>query len=232
MRCSYFQYIFISISFLSTYSNTVPVLSLLGLSTVSGCCGNGVCEAGEDIFSCNSDCAYSCGAECKELSTTFAGGNGSQGNYFKVQAVQDVVVTGFTIHTTNTGTGTVKIYEKAGDYVGHEQDATQWNEIMNDASIVGAGSNTVLPNLEISVVIPAGTTRSFYIWTSLGVRYTNGSTEGNMYVENQGELQFYEGKGSGGEFGGTFSPRVWNGIIEYGLEQVRLHVVYYFSLQV
>lgn len=101
---------------------------------------------------------------------------------------------------------------------------------MNDNTIVGAGSSTVLPGFDIPIVVSAGTVRSFYVWTSLGIRYTNGASEGTMFVENPSEIIFYEGKGSGGEFGGTFSPRVWNGVIEYGLEAVRTYMMCCFTL--
>ena len=185
--------------------------------TVSGCCGNDICEAGESPLTCPSDCNFDCGAECKSLTTTFADNNGSQGNFFKIQALQDLYVTGFTINSSASGTGTVKVYAKDGDYVGFEGNQAAWT-LIYEKSVSSPGANTDLGKLDLALLVPANTFKSFHVWTSLGIRYTNGSGEGNVFSQTPGEIIFYEGKGAGGEFGGTFSPRVWNGEIEYGFD--------------
>ena len=186
----------------------------------TGCCGNGVCEAGDTFVTCPADgCTYDCGADCRTLLTTFDANNGASGNIFKVEAVQDIVITGFTIHTSDAGSGTVKIWDRTGDYVGSEGDPEAWNLIMNEGFTgAGFGQQTPLADLGVPILIPAGTFRSFYVYSSLGVQYTNGSVEGSIYSTNAGEIIFYEGKGTAGEIGaGTYAPRVWNGIIQYGL---------------
>jgi hypothetical protein len=165
---------------------------------------------GETIETCSLDCGS------RTLETTFVGGNGSDGNMFKVQTLRDIAITGFTIHNTAAGTITVKIFEKSGDYVGFELDSAAWN-LIHEETLTGSGqgSPTALSNLDSPVFISGGATHSFYIRSTGGMRYTNGGTEGTLFVENT-DLSFYEGKGVSGEFGGTFSPRVWNGIIQYG----------------
>ena len=82
--------------------------------------------------------------------------------------------------------------------------------------MVGLGENnqTVLPPLNVSVPVSAGCEHSFYVYSSLGVRYTNGASEGSVYASNE-DIVFHEGKGVAGPFSYWFSPRVWNGIIEY-----------------
>ena len=162
---------------------------------------------------------YDCGADCRTLLTTFDANTSGKGNIFKVQAVQDIVITGFTIHTTNAGSGTVKIWDRTGDYVGSEGDPEAWNLIMNEGFTgAGFGQQTPLADLGVPILILAGTFRSFYVYSSLGVQYTNGSVEGSIYSTNAGEIIFYEGKGTAGEIGAvTYAPRVWNGIIQYGL---------------
>lgn len=149
--------------------------------------------------------------------TTFAHNNGSNGNIFKVQALVDIVVTGFTIHTSGTGPGTVRIFDKEGDFVGSETNSAAWNEIVN-SGFTGYGSDqqTPLAKLTNPVSIAAGSFHSFIIHSSLGIRYTNGNMFGSVYTENS-DLIFYEGKGFSSVFGGQFTPRVWNGIIEYGM---------------
>mmetsp|Transcript_25872 Transcript_25872/g.54682 ORF Transcript_25872/g.54682 Transcript_25872/m.54682 type:complete len:878 (+) Transcript_25872:275-2908(+) len=187
----------------------------------SNCCGNGICEAGEDIFSCSSDCTYDCGADCKTLTTTFAENNGSNGNLFKIEALQDIAVTRFTIHASTTGTGIVQIWEKEGDYVGFESNVGAWNKIMDEPFTGnGLGQQSPLVKLDMPLFITAGSFHSFYVYSSIGVRYTNGQAEGNLFTSNT-EIKFYEGKGTSGALGtgpSFYAPRIWNGIIEYGTE--------------
>ena len=162
---------------------------------------------------------YDCGEDCKGLETTFEDNNRSYGNFFTIKALQDIFITSFTIHTADTGTGTVKIYEKEGSYSGFESNAVDWNLIMNDPDVEGQGTNekTPLGNLDTALFIPANTFHSFHIYSSLRVRYTNGNAEGDIYTENP-DLIIYEGLGADNDFGNTFSPRIWNGIIQYGLD--------------
>ena len=189
--------------------------------------GGRLCSGEEILDGCTSDmgCAassYDCAANCQGLTSTFDSNNRQYGNYFKIKATQDVYITGFTIHTVDSGTGTVKIYEKEGDYEGFVGDSGAWNLIMNDSNVngQGVGRQTSLDKLDVALFIPAGTFRSFHIGSSLRLEYTNGSSEGRIYAQND-DIIFYEGLGVNREFGSgdnVFSPRVWNGILEYGLD--------------
>ena len=184
-----------------------------------------LCSGEEIEDSCTSDMgcganSYDCDADCKGLETTFENNNRSRGNFFTIKALQDIFITSFTIHTVDSGTGTVRIYEKEGSYSGSESNADDWNLIMNDPNVngQGTGQQTPLGKLDTALFIPANTFHSFHIYSSLLVQYTNGGTEGDVYTENPGEIIFYEGLGADNEFGNTFSPRIWNGIIGYGLD--------------
>ena len=144
--------------------------------------------------------------------------------WFSRQLLQDPSITRFvhygvylTINSSASGTGTVKVYTKDGDYVGFEGNQAAWT-LIYEKSVSSSGANTDLGKLDLALLVPANTFKSFHVWTSLGIRYTNGSGEGNVYSQNAGEIIFYEGKGAGGEFGRTYFPRVWNGIIEYGFD--------------
>tara|TARA_R110002073_G_scaffold36913_1_gene107336 strand:- start:466 stop:1071 length:606 start_codon:yes stop_codon:yes gene_type:complete len=44
--------------------------------------------------------------------------------------------------------------------------------------------------------------------------YTNGTAAGNLFASDA-NLEFFEGAGSGYPFGGSPSPRIWNGTIRY-----------------
>jgi hypothetical protein len=166
--------------------------------------------------------SYDCANNCQGLTSTFDSNNRQYGNYFKIQAKQDIYITGFTIHTVDSGTGTVTMYEKEGDYEGFEGDSGAWNMIINDSNVngLGEGQQTPLDKLDVALFIPAGTFHSFHVGSSLRLEYTNGSSEGNIYAQND-DVIFFEGLGVNREFGSgdnVFSPRVWNGIIEYGLD--------------
>ncbi len=130
-----------------------------------------------------------------------------------VKALEDISIVGFDIHTTNAGAGTVQIWHKEGTYIGFEtNNSGAWTLIM-DTSFQGLGSGTPteLDVLNNHVSLLANEEHSFYIYSSLGVRYTNGVTEGILHSESP-ELQFFEGKGSGGVFSASYySPRIWNG---------------------
>ena len=189
--------------------------------------GGRLCSGEEILDGCTSDMgcsasSYDCADNCQGLTSTFDSNNRQYGNYFKIQAKQDIYITGFTIHTVDSGTGTVTMYEKEGDYEGFEGDSGAWNMIINDPNVngLGEGQQTPLDKLDVALFIPAGTFRSFHVGSSLRLEYTNGSSEGNIYAQND-DIIFFEGLGVNREFGSgdnVFSPRVWNGIIEYGLD--------------
>eukprot|EP00584_Thalassiosira_punctigera_P019424 CAMPEP_0172555260 /NCGR_PEP_ID=MMETSP1067-20121228/58322_1 /TAXON_ID=265564 ORGANISM="Thalassiosira punctigera, Strain Tpunct2005C2" /NCGR_SAMPLE_ID=MMETSP1067 /ASSEMBLY_ACC=CAM_ASM_000444 /LENGTH=884 /DNA_ID=CAMNT_0013343775 /DNA_START=163 /DNA_END=2813 /DNA_ORIENTATION=- len=154
---------------------------------------------------------------CYNLSTTFASNNGSNGNMFKVKALVDMKITGLSIHTATTNTGTLKVWEKAGDYKGSpESNSAEWNNIMTASGFSGLGLEMPSPldRFEDPVHVVAGEFHSFYVAFTGPVRYTNGVGEGTIYTQND-HLIFYEGVGKFGEFGVTYFPRVWNGIIDY-----------------
>jgi hypothetical protein len=175
------------------------------------CDGSGTCESGPYVVS------PTC-PNAKTLTTTYATNNGSSGNVFKVTTTNEINVNAFKIHATNSGSGQAIVWARSGDYAGFENSSTGWTKIQ-DVTVASSGTDTetTLPNLLTPYAMAAGSTHSFHVWTALGARYTNGAGEGQEFacVENPGDMVFYEGKGCGGQFSCTFSPRVWNGKIEY-----------------
>lgn len=152
-----------------------------------------------------------------DLSTTFAGGNGQNGNMFDISVLQDITITDFDVNSYS-GTGNFEVYYKSGSYSGSETNASAWTLIGTATNVVSNGAGVATPlNLGLNLNLTAGQTYSFYITgTNQSVNYTDGSLVGNVYASNT-ELIIYEGLGKSYPFGSTYSPRIWNGTIHYTL---------------
>ncbi|MCF8373538.1 MAG: S8 family serine peptidase, partial [Bacteroidales bacterium] len=161
-----------------------------------------------------------------QLQTTFTTNNGQDGNMFDVEAINDLVISGFDIHTGATS-GTLHdyaVYYKTGTHVGFETNAGAWTLIGSATGVVvaGLGNPTPLP-ISINLSLTSGQTYAFYITSTDGynVKYLNGTTLGNLY-SSDANIKIFEGKGLEYPFGGAgstvLSPRVWNGIIHYTRE--------------
>lgn len=152
------------------------------------------------------------------LTTTFAGGNGQSGNMFDIVGVTSVVITGFDVHMPTGTTATIEVYAvTAGTtYVGNETNAAAWTLLGSAAGVVSAGAGLPTPvPLTLNVPIVPGQVQGFYVTTTAAtLSYTNGSVLGAVFAFNS-DIQFLEGIGKAYPFGGTFSPRVWNGRIYY-----------------
>jgi len=152
---------------------------------------------------------------CDSLGTTFAGGNGHDGNMFDVVMLAGKTISFFEGHIT--GNGNMAIYYKMGTFVGSETNSAAWTFI--DSAMVtsaGAGVPTYL-NIPINLFFAAGDTVAFYVTGTISgatVNYTNGITQGALFSANAA-MQIYEGIGLAYPFGASFTPRVWNGIINY-----------------
>ena len=159
--------------------------------------------------------------DCKSIETTFEDNNGSNANIFKIQARNnDIEIYGLTVHASTTDSPqTVKVWERSGDYTGFTSSSNGWISVQDiNVNGQGTGTPTVLPDFDTPIIIPAGSTKSINVFVENGIRYTNGlNEEGSVYTQN-GDIIIYEGIGQNAEFDGrTFSPRVWNGIVRYGV---------------
>ncbi len=151
---------------------------------------------------------------CQLTTTTFAGGNGNDGNMFDIVATTDVTINGF--YGNIVGSGYVKIYYRNGTYQGNEANPVAWTYI-DSALVTGtAGLPTLIP-IPVNIPVPTGQTVAFYITgnaSGAAVDYTDGTTEGAVFTYD-GLITFLEGKGITYPFGTTYTPRIWNGMIDY-----------------
>ena len=181
------------------------------------CCGNGQCDGGgEDITTCFGDCGRYLQAPTGG-SIRFATPPG--GNKFKVQALTNLEITRFTVRTDLIGTGNIQIWSSPGDY----SVSTPSFELIHEESVTSdvEGQLIELSALLNPVDIDAGSDHSFLILSpDLGVKFTPGTQEGDVSVENANEITFYEGLACQAENTCISSSSfIWNGRIEYGLRR-------------
>ena len=151
------------------------------------------------------------------LETTFAGGNGFEGNMFDINAINEVTIQSFDVNLDNGVVDDVEVWAKVGTYVGSETTMADWTLIGTAAGITSAGDGLPTPfeTFSLGYTIPAGELHAFYVTTANGggMNYTNGTGVGNVFASDA-NIEFLEGAG-GGYFSVTFSPRVFNGNIYY-----------------
>ena len=151
-----------------------------------------------------------------EITTTFSSNNGSSGNMFNVTNIsaENVTLTGiFAGNFSDLTTGTVEIWYRIGGYETYETDASAWTFLGGDTyNSVGLDSETWF-DVGSSLTVSSGQQIGVYMYDSgSNTEYTNGSlTYSDSYLSIVG--------GTGGpteKFSGSiFSPRTWNGTIEY-----------------
>ena len=144
----------------------------------------------------------------KIISTTFAGGNGQNGNMFDITTINDIRIDSFDVNLY-AGNANMFVYYKLGSYVGSETTAANWTLLGKD-TVVSAGGPTKINCGSLNLL--AGQTYALYITTDGGtsVNYTDGV---NTYSDANITLTL--GVGKSYPFGATFSPRTWNGNIYY-----------------
>jgi len=154
------------------------------------------------------------------LTTTFAGGNGQDGNMFDLVAIDPagVTVDYFDVNL-DAGTWDMEVYvlTTPGNYLPSVNTAADWTLVGSATGVVSNGPNVPTP-LPISVCeyIPQGGTQAFYVTCTggFGINYTNGVTTGALFSATS-ELEFYEGAGLQYPFTANFNPRNFNGNIYY-----------------
>lgn len=157
-------------------------------------------------------------AQAASLTTTFAGGNGQDGNMFEISAINSVTIRSFDGNLD--GDDNYEIYYKVGTYTGFEDAPGAWTLIGTATNVISNGDGIATPiPIDINVTIPQGETYSFYITSDgigEGVNYTDGTAEHLVYVSDA-NIEIREGLGVEYSFGDTYSPRVWNGTVYYDL---------------
>lgn len=152
---------------------------------------------------------------CNWDSTTYTSNNGNRGNMFSIVTNKPIFVTSFSGNLN--GTGFMKVYYKKGSYAGYETKPNAWI-LVDSARVTSNGVGVPTPiDINMSLLLNAGDTFSFYITgngSGADVNYLDGTAEGAVY-STDGTISILEGVGKEYPFAGTFSPRIWNGTVNY-----------------
>ncbi|CAM3451747.1 proprotein convertase P-domain-containing protein [Aequorivita lipolytica] len=161
------------------------------------------------------------GGTMGSLTTLFATNNGGSPNwtvmYDLTVGPNDIEVTDLDVNTDATGTFNLNLYTLVGTHVGNETNAAAWGAPASSGT--GTALGTDLPSnavLAAPVTLAANTTYGIAITMDVDVNYTNGTgCPGNQCYSNA-DLSLTLGKAVAGIFtGSVFSPRIWNGTINY-----------------
>jgi subtilisin-like proprotein convertase family protein len=156
------------------------------------------------------------------LNVGFAANNAAAGNMFEIMALNPITVNSFDI-SANAAAGeshNYEVYFKVGSWEGSQTTPGDWTLVASPTGIINVGPGLATPlNLSLGIDVAAGELIAFYVTASdgstLGYTGSAGTTGvGNLWASDD-NIEFYEGAGKGYPFGSTFSPRVWNGNIQY-----------------
>jgi hypothetical protein len=160
------------------------------------------------------------------LSTTFAGGNGQNGNMFdiSVTGTSSINITGFAqnfLGTSSTISG-FELWTVTGGITGNTANASAWTLISSTGTFTNntSGTPTNVPfSTPFSIRLNPGQTIGIYLTnqsSSENNSYTDGTGVGNVAATNA-NLTIYEGHGVRYPFVELYTPRIWNGTIFYNV---------------
>ncbi|MGE3820737.1 MAG: hypothetical protein AB7I30_15095 [Isosphaeraceae bacterium] len=159
------------------------------------------------------------------ITTLFASNNGLTASgstaYFDVNvlAAGGLTVNSMAVNTAGTGNAfNIAVYTRTGTYSGNELSAAGW-------TMVSSGSGTGQPEDTPSFVdvsdflLGPGVTGMAIHFLDTSNEYTNGNGSNQFY--SNADLSLTLGSATGGLFSGSvFSPRIWNGTINYTVAAV------------
>jgi hypothetical protein len=189
-----------------------PETVVLTLSNPTG--GGTVGEPGTALLTVNDDDM----PMTDQLTTTFAGGNGSYGNMFDIVPQCDLSLTALDVNCSLSAgqTTRVTVFYREGSSFGHESVSNDWS-LLGIRTVTAAGLNmpTSVDLSGCGVTFIQGHTYGLYVHCDAGLRYTNGS---NTYENAALRLITNCGKDSPPFDGYTFVSRIWNGSLYYTFE--------------
>lgn len=157
--------------------------------------------------------------QAASITTTFSSDNGASGNMFDITTFENsLTVNSLELNLeTFGGLHNINVYTKSGTYVGYENNATPWLLVSQlfGVSSSGQDSPTIVDVADFTLL--ANSVTGFFVTTvnTSGMSYTNGN---NTFANSDLRLDLGVGRGTGLFAGRTFSPRTWNGTINYTVD--------------
>lgn len=175
----------------------------------NGSCGDNICNTNEDP-GCASDCKVKSFATDPAFNTNAQ----SEGIMFTVKATKDINVFSFGPVASKNGSDNCRAYTRAGDYQGYEGSGSGWSQIFHSTVTNLQTGVPFMVWLSTEVRVYAGSTQSFYISCSSGLRYNTGNDQGAQFVSGDG-LLVNQGVATASLFGGVGGIAKFNGGIGY-----------------
>ncbi|MBL7773229.1 MAG: M4 family metallopeptidase [Chitinophagaceae bacterium] len=196
----------------TVYVNSVPDVNSITTSPIAYCAGGSTQLT-----------AAATSLEIGALTTTFANNNSFSGNVFDITASKQITITSVYINADAAVTQ-AEVWYKAGGIGGSPvTSSTGWTKLGNTVNVVSNGvGNATFVSLTTSLFIPAGQTFGLAVVGNGTIYYTNGTGVGNTVASNPDLIikEGYGGSGFGGAFSFNASARIWNGTINYTVNNV------------
>ncbi len=165
------------------------------------------------------------GGTVGSLTTLFNSNNGGAAGwtvlYDLTVGPEDIEVTGLDVNTSSTSAFNLDMYILEGTYVGNELNASAWGSPAATGTGVGAGTD--VPSevvLDSPLTLTANTTYGIAIVMDAAPRYSGTGTNpapGQLNYSNS-DLSLDLGSAVSGFFSGSvFTPRIFNGTINYSV---------------
>ena len=207
---------------------TAPVVvCAAGVNVYLDADGNATVDPMDLVTSVDEACGYTItagggtGGGAGSLSTTFISNNGGSPGWTVMYNItvgpKDIEISDLDVNTDDTGTISLDLYTLVGTYVGNETNPGAWGA----AATTGTGTSAGLDNpsnivLSTPVMLSANTTYGIAIVMDKSPRYTNGTGCPGNQCYNNDDISLTLGTAVSGLFSGTvFTPRIWNGTINY-----------------
>lgn len=145
------------------------------------------------------------------LATISTGGNGcTDGVMFNIVPTVNLTIDSFLNLSNLAQSATVSVYYKTGTYVGFETNAAAWT-LAGTATVTTVSGAMATIRLPAGLALTAGTTYGIYL-SGMSSAYTDGT---GLTTYTNADMSLTAGVGLCSAFGGTNTPRIYNGTVFY-----------------